>query len=288
MPEPGAAERARTPLLDLVSAQALDEDYLAAARRRGPGQPPPRGGRGRTAVVTAVTVAVFGLLLAAALAQTRQDADVRDASRAGLISRIEDGRARVAAEQERAAELRTRTTDAEAFAAEQTQDLDAETLRGSQLATVTGFVAVSGEGVRATLDQAPDAGPTQQVRDSDLALLVNALWSAGAEAVSVNGQRLTALSAIRTSGRAVEVNGVGVAPPFTVLAIGDRSRLQADFYDTSSGLAFSDLTAQFDLEFELENATSLQLPAAPNRLQRLRSATPTSPATSPRPQEERP
>ena len=216
---------------------------------------------------------MFGVLLATAAVQTSQDADVRDAGRAGLIDRIETERTRVAADQDRVADLRTRTVDAETQATTLSQDLAAETSRLQRLQTTTGFVAVRGEGVRASLDQAPDGGPSSVLRDSDLALLVNALWSAGAEAVAVNGQRLTALSAIRTSGEAVEVNGVGVAPPYTVQAVGDRATMQAEFYDTSSGLAFADLAARYSFDFELENATDLSLPAAPSRLQRLRSAT---------------
>lgn len=277
-------DRVTMPLLTLVNDQALDEDYVVAARRRrdhpGPSGPtdggPTGAARGRAWTATAVTVAavaLFGVLLATAAVQTNQDADVSDAGRAGLIDRIEAERTRVASDQDRVAGLRTRVVDDEARSTALSQDLSAETSRLQRLQTSTGFVAVRGEGVRATLDQTPDAGPTSQLRDSDLALLVNGLWSAGAEAVAVNGQRLTALSAIRTSGVAVEVNGVGIAPPYTVEAVGDRATLQAGFYDTSSGLAFADLAARYAFDFEIENATDLTLPAAPNRLQRLRSVT---------------
>lgn len=290
-PAPGRLpDRVTMPLLTLVNDQALDEDYVVAARRRrdrrdrregetggaGTGTTGRRPARGRprgTAAVTAVAVAVFGVLIAVAAVQTEQDAVVRDAGRAGLIARIEAERARVVADQELVARLRARTIDAEALATDLAQDLSAETSRLQRLQTTTGFVPVQGEGVRATLDQAPDVAASAQLRDSDLALLVNALWSAGAEAVAVNGQRLTALSAIRTSGQAVEVNGVGIAPPYTVQAVGDRDTLQARFYETSSGLAFADLAARYSFDFSLENAADLTLPAAPSRLQRLRSAT---------------
>ncbi len=290
VPEPRPPERAAPgrlpdrvtmPLLTLINDQALDADYVAAARRRldhpvvaaHQGDAAGRRSVRTSAAVTVAAVAVFGVLLATAAVQTRQDAVVRDAGRAGLIDRIESERARVATDQDRVAGLRTRTVAAEALATDLAQDLSAEVSRLQRLQTATGFVAVRGEGVRATLDQAPDAGPSGQLRDSDLALLVNALWSAGAEAIAVNGQRLTALTAIRTSGEAVEVNGVGIAPPYAVQAVGDRATLQSDLYETSSGLAFADLAARYSFDFELENATDLSLPAAPNRLQRLRSAT---------------
>ena len=74
---------------------------------------------------------------------------------------------------------------------------------------------------------------------TDLALLVNGLWRAGAEAIAINGQRLTARSAIRNSGAAINVNGrPPLSPPYVVTAIGDTKTLQADLLDTSTGLAF--------------------------------------------------
>ena len=56
--------------------------------------------------------------------------------------------------------------------------------------------------LRITVDDAPDGDVTQQVRDSDLAILVDGLWNAGAEAISVNGKRLTNLTAFDNVGPA--------------------------------------------------------------------------------------
>ena len=42
--------------------------------------------------------------------------------------------------------------------------------------------------------------------DRDLQVIVNGLWAAGAEAIAVNGQRLTACSAIRSAGEAILVD----------------------------------------------------------------------------------
>jgi uncharacterized protein YlxW (UPF0749 family) len=145
--------------------------------------------------------------------------------------------------------------------------------RMRRLETNTGFVAVSGPGVRATVDDAPNGDPAQAVRDEDLALLVDGLWSAGAEAIAINGQRLTTLSAIRNSGPAIHVNGRPLAPPYTVLAIGDTRTLQADLLDSTHGSEFYSLARQLQFAFELRNEDSMSLPAAPDRLLRLRHAT---------------
>jgi len=262
--------RVTMPLLTLITQQAVDEDYVHAAERRAAGLSAPR--RGRPWVSAAVVVAVFGLLVSTAAVQRSRNADVIDAGRASLTERIDNQRERVARQQDRIARLRSRISKAGDRVTSLTNSVEAVEARLRRLQVTTGFVPVRGEGVRVTVDDAESGDPNGQVRDSDLALLVNALWSSGAEAVAVNGQRITATSSIRRSGSAIEVNSVGIAPPYTVLAIGDSGSLQAKFYNTSSGLAFSDLTQRYDLRFDMDNVDQLALPAAPARLLRLRSA----------------
>lgn len=263
--------RVTMPLLTLITQQAIDEDYQQAAERRAAGLASPR--RGRPWLTAAVVIAVFGLLVSTAAVQRSRNADVADAGRQSLIERIENQRARVARQQERIARLQSRIGNAGNRVTSLTTSVEAVEARLGRLEVTTGFVAVTGEGVRVSVDDAESGTENGQVRDTDLALLVNALWSAGAEAISVNGQRITALSSIRRSGAAIEVNSVGIAPPYTVLAIGDSGSLQAEFYNTSSGLAFNDLTRRFGMPFDMENVGQIAVPAAPNRLLRLRSAT---------------
>ncbi len=63
------------------------------------------------------------------------------------------------------------------------------------------------------------------VHDSDLALAVNELWANGAEAISLNGQRLVSGSAIVCSGRLVQVNREIIPSPFVFTVIGDPKTL---------------------------------------------------------------
>lgn len=271
-PDPaGAADlRARLPLLVLLSQQALEEDYLHAARRRAAEpQPRPPGRAQRTA---AVVVAVFGVLASTAFVQTRSNADVADESRATLISRIESQRDRVARQQQRLATLRARTSSLE----QQTRDLAADdqdrALSILRLGVQTGFAPARGEGVR--IEVVDPAGPSGggALLDSDLALVVNGLWEAGAEAVAVNGNRLSTRSAIRSSGQAIQVNTVGVSSPYVIEAIGDTATLGARVFDTSSGLAFLGRVEGFGLEYSVDNVSDLRLPATPPALRTLRSA----------------
>jgi uncharacterized protein YlxW (UPF0749 family) len=91
--------------------------------------------------------------------------------------------------------------------------------------------AVKGEGVTVTLNDAPKGPdgtvPTGgRIRDRDVQDVVNALWSGGAEAISVGGRRLTSLTAIRTAGEAILVDYRPLSPPYLVEAIGRRDDLR--------------------------------------------------------------
>ena len=184
--------RVTMPLLTLITQQSLDEDYRQAAERRRAGLAGPRAGR--PWVTVAVIVAVFGMLVSTAAVQTSRNADVDDAGRATLIRGIENQRDRVARQQDRIARLRSRNSSAGDRLTSLTASGEAVEARLGRLQVATGFVAVEGEGVRVTVDDADTGDTNGIVRDNDLALLVNGLWSAGAEAISVNGQRLTVMT----------------------------------------------------------------------------------------------
>ncbi|KRB73832.1 hypothetical protein ASE01_17600 [Nocardioides sp. Root190] len=262
-------DRARTPLLTLITLEAVDKDYQVAASRRSPDH---HAGPGLRLAVVGV-VAAFAVLVTVAAVQTSQNADVNDASRSSLIERIESRRDRVNSLQKEIAGLRSDNQDAEdRLRSLGTQYADAQTRRAS-LAALTGFDRVRGDGVRVRMDNPPYADENSSIRDADLALLANALWGAGAEAIAINGQRLTAASGIRNSGLAIEVHGIGIAPPYTVTAIGDQRNLSANFVDSEAGLQLIGLTEQYGYSYDMENVDDLRLPAAPASLRALRSAT---------------
>lgn len=268
---PEHLDRTRTPLLTLITLQSLDEDYEVASRRRRS-----RGGEaaGRTSLRGgAVVLLLFASLVTVAAVQNSREAGVDDASRASLITRIEARRTAVARTERTLAELRASSTRADASLTSLGTQLTAAQSRVAGFGALTGLQAVSGPALRVSLSSAPDADINSQVRDSDLAMLVNALWGAGAEAISVNGQRVTARTGIRTSGDAVEVNGVGVAPPYVVLAIGNTDALSADFVSSPGGQDFVALANQYDFVYDLHDVGQARIAQAPASVQRLRSAT---------------
>ncbi len=221
-----------------------------------------------------MVVAVFGVLVTTAAVQTSRNADTADAGRATLISRVATERAALDEQQAEIASLQRATIQLEDARSDVAADQRATEARLQRLQTVTGYTAVTGPGVRIVVDDAPGGDVTQLVRDEDLALLVDGLWGAGAEAISINDQRLTALSAIRNVGPAVHVNSRPVNPPYTVRAIGDTLSLQADLLDTTHGQQFFDLADDLGFEYSMQNESTLTLPAAPGpRLQHVEAGT---------------
>jgi len=100
----------------------------------------------------------------------------------------------------------------------------------NSLKFAAGFLAVRGPGVEVTLGDSVQI-PTGKdpnnyiIHDYDLRVVVNALWAGGAEAVSINGQRLISTSSIRCAGNTILVNFTRLASPYRIQAIGNSASL---------------------------------------------------------------
>jgi uncharacterized protein YlxW (UPF0749 family) len=96
---------------------------------------------------------------------------------------------------------------------------------------LAGVVPVEGPGIVVTMQDSQNASSAPDVtnyivHEQDVRLVVNELRAAGAEAISINGQRLVSNSAIRCVGPTIIVNGVKSAAPFVITAIGDPTTLE--------------------------------------------------------------
>jgi uncharacterized protein YlxW (UPF0749 family) len=257
------------PLLTLITQRSLDADYEhVAARRRATGELPPSHPVPRR--TAALVLLVFGLLVTVAAVQTSRNASASDASRATLIDQINLRRQNLSTlqrqldrEQSQVLALQARTSDL------RTSDQAAQA-RLQRLGVRTGFGAVSGPGIQVTVNSAPDAGDNQLVRDSDLTLLTDALWAAGAEAISVNGQRLTALSAFRNVGIGILLNAQPISPPYVFDVIGNADTMPANLLASSIGEKWYALKDSLGFRFDVRNGGTMSLPEA--QQQRLRSA----------------
>lgn len=268
-PKPSATDRSRTPLLTLLTQDALDEAYAAAAQRRT-GSPRPPGGGARLRVP--IVIAVFALLVTVAAVQTSRNAADDDASRSALIDRIEARKVRVQELQGTIESLRAANTSAQQALLTLGDRAASVEARRSRLSAYAGFESVVGPGLRVTVNLPDGIDDTTRIHDTDLVYLVDALWAVGAEAIAINGHRLTARSAIRNSGTPIEVNDIGIAPPYVVTAIGNVDRMASDLIESGPGQDFLAVAAQWGFAYEIDSVVELRLPAAPQGLSRLPSA----------------
>jgi uncharacterized protein YlxW (UPF0749 family) len=253
-------------LLNYITAHSLDEDYAHVhelREQRGlekPSRP------GRSAVVV---FALFGVLVATAAVQTARTAGADESSHENLVAQVNAGRQVLERSRTTLSSLRREVARAQRQNdAAQGRELTAEQLV-NRLGARLGTVSVTGPGVKLVVDDAPDPTSDQQiVLDSDLRDIANGLWQAGAEAISINGYRLTTTSAIRVAGSLITVNYENVVPPYTVLAIGDPNRLPARFVESTTGTIWLNNKETFGLRFEMNAEDALTLPSAdPKRFQ---------------------
>jgi uncharacterized protein YlxW (UPF0749 family) len=261
-------------LRDLVEG-SLDEGYARAAARRGADGSAGPAGRGSAWLLAAGLLAV-GLLLATAFAQTRDRASSAAQAREALVAEVQQR-----ADDNEAAQRRLDRQRATVQRA-QRQEL-AVTTEGADLARLlgdleaaTGAGVVNGPGMVVRLDDATaaaddvggddvdprtDTSEDGRVTDRDLQTVVNEVWAAGAEAVAVNGQRLTALSAIRAAGDAVLVDFRPLTPPYVVEAVGDPDLLRPKFVGGFGG-SYLQVLEGYGITSTVRDDDRLELPAS--------------------------
>jgi uncharacterized protein YlxW (UPF0749 family) len=207
------------------------------------------GGQGRGLVLPAILM-VLGLLVTAAVVEERSREERRPSEVEELAELIRRRRATI---EDLSAELRglsDRLAAAQVEQARGSEQVRRVVARVEALRAPAGLAPVRGPGIVVELTDSADAPRTRgeltdlRIQDVDLQLVANALWSAGAEALAVNGRRVTATTAIRQAGGRVLVNFDPVASPYRVAAIGDPDGLRR-------GLAGSEVARQFGLWREI-------------------------------------
>lgn len=269
-------------LLTEMMERPLDPSYAAEVRRRTAAGLTPTSSRPWRLALVAFAI---GLLLVTAARVLREPKDAVAGQRAALIAQI-DSRQRaadtLAARQDR---LRREIAAAQADALDDAARADLAA-RLARLQDQAGTTAVHGPGLQLTIDdarrpagaaadgdpratQGSDAGT---VLSSDLQKVVNGLWSAGAEAISINGQRLTSTSAIRFAGDAILVDYRPLARPYVITAIGDRSHLEQAFTSSPDGAFVQALADENGIRYEHAAKDDLTCPAGAT----IRRTSPTS------------
>ncbi|GAC1445319.1 MAG: DUF881 domain-containing protein [Mycobacteriales bacterium] len=271
-------------LVDMMT-NSLDPSYAdAAARRVGRRPAGSDADAGRPDVsafrrLVAVTVLVaVGLVTGVAAAQVRQRSIRGNAVRAQLVA---DARRRTAESDQLAQQadrLRRQVT-------QQQQAVLRDSSRGAAvdrqlgaLQLVAGADPVTGPGLVVRLDDAARSATAAsgrggqvgqgRVLDRDLQDAVNGLWVAGAEAIAINGLRLTALTAIRSAGEAILVDLRPISPPYEISAIGNPGRLDAGFADSAAGRRLTTYTSLYGIQLTVRQSNHEQLPGAGSQVLR--------------------
>ena len=260
-------------------ANAVDEGYAQAAARRG--TPPvaadvpstAAGARtpwapGRAAIGAAVALALAGALFATAAVETHRGNAAAKHDRRQLVAQVTLQTAATDALERQVATLGAQINDARTTALSLTDRGGSLLSQIKLLEPLDGAVPVVGNGVRVILDDAPASHVSGSDRsgvivDSDLRAAVNGLLIAGAEAISINGQRLTAQTAIREAGGAILVDYRPLSPPYTIDAIGPPS-LGSTFAASETGQLFVTDHQLYGLGFTVDDHQRLTLPSAAN------------------------
>lgn len=272
-----------TSLLNEMMTDHLDGGYAAAAARRAaaaedpdaPGEDGADGRRART--VLAVGLLLVGFLLAISYRGTLRQAPDSERARQALVRDVESGSALSDSLQRRAETLSgqlVRERDAGLATSRTGDQLSTEVRR---LEAAAALRPVHGPGIEVVVG---DATPREQVdpttgdritvpaedngrlRDRDLQSLVNGLWVAGAEAVSVDGERLAPTTTIRAAGEAILVDLRPVQSPYTVEAVGNPDTLLPRFADSDAARRYQSYTGLYGIQFTVRKVGDVRLRAA--------------------------
>ncbi|WHH58895.1 DUF881 domain-containing protein [Petroclostridium sp. X23] len=130
---------------------------------------------------------------------------------------------------------------------------------------LAGLTDVEGSGVIVTLndsklksDDLNEVDPNYFIiHDEDLLMVINELSDAGAEAISLNDERLIATSEVRCAGATVSVNNNRHSTPFVIKAIGDPDTLEAAL-NLRNGVR--DILGQWGIEFTVKKSNKILVP----------------------------
>ena len=157
--------------------------------------------------------------------------------------------------------------------------------------------AISGRGVRVTLDDAPAQARTNPnidisdliVHQQDVQAVVNAMWRAHPRGVQVMDQRVSTTTAIKCVGNTLLIQGRVYSPPYSVTAVGDQPSILLSLQNDVDIMVYRDYADAYGLGWQVDRLPNVRLNAfnPPARLQwasitAAAPATATAPARQPR------
>lgn len=248
-------------------------------------------GRGRRwrGFTVLVAIGAGGLFVTTAL--NAHGLDLRAASVTDLASVVRQEKQRTDGLQDQVAQLNRQVTRL----GRRVDDPVVEQLqsRVNALKEPVGLLPMSGPGVTVVLDDAPKSeidkvagqgGPVTSdmlvVHQQDIQAVVNALWAGGAEAVTINGQRVVATTGIKCVGNTVILHGVPYSPPYRISAVGDQAGMASSLATDPYVQAYQTFVDSFHLGYAFREEPTLDLPGYQGSTD-LRYAKPLHPDSTP-------
>lgn len=125
---------------------------------------------------------------------------------------------------------------------------------------LAGITAVEGPGITVTMDDSSASTSSGQnpsdfvIHDVDILQVLNELRDAGAEAISLNGERILSTTEVRCAGNTVSINNNRYAAPFVIKAIGKPDELKSALL-IRNGIV--DVLSQWGIEVQVETGNDL-------------------------------
>lgn len=132
----------------------------------------------------------------------------------------------------------------------------------AQMNSISGITDIKGEGITITLKDAEILDPNllaedQIVHDTDILKIVNELRASGAEAISINEQRIINTTAIRCVGPTILVNDVKIGAPFVIKAIGNSDTLYSGM-NLTGGIVYT--LKKYNIQVEVKQSDEIEIP----------------------------
>lgn len=213
-----------------------------------------------------IVMALAGLMMTTAAINSRGH-DLRPERDTDMATLVRSQASHNAALQKEAAGLRAQVEDLSK--ANQTPGVTSSVISSaSALAPSVGLGAVSGKALRVTLDDAPlsenpdgvDANMLV-VHQQDIQMVVNTLWSGGAEAMTIQGQRVISTTAVKCVGNTVVLHGVAYAPPYVIEVIWDLNAMQKALDTSEAVRIYKEYVSAYQLGWSVERAGQVTMPA---------------------------
>jgi uncharacterized protein YlxW (UPF0749 family) len=213
---------------------------------------------------------VFALagLLATTSAQTARGTDLRSDGRTDTADLIREQQHRAEVQEVEVARLRDQVEALSKAAAPSGSELERLTARAAALAPAAGTVPVRGPAVQVELNDATHDGTVPDgfepddlvVHQQDVQAVVNALWSAGAEAMMLMDQRVISTSAVRCVGNVLILQDRVYSPPYRITAIGDVPAMERALQNSEALQIYRQYVDAVGLGYKVQRLGTIRMP----------------------------